>query len=54
MQDWGSGPLRSTHQESSGHESILVTVCGPNTYSFLQALGLNFKVLKAPSTALGK
>lgn len=46
------GTLKS--QESGGHENILVILCGPSTYSFLQALGLNFKVLNAPSTALGK
>lgn len=45
--------LRMT-QESGGHGNILFILCGTSTYSLLQALGLNFKVLNAPSTALGK
>lgn len=46
---WDKGP---THW-SLGRLRVLVLFI-PITYSFLCALGLNFKVLNAPSTALGR
>lgn len=46
--------LSLEHPMSREHIETVSVPLSPSTYSFLWALGLNFRVLNAPSTAFGR